>query len=227
MTKVNLKVRVSLSKDAWNVWDACNSSSHGMDWSKWAGPKLKKYVVGKKEQQAYKWLLPFLKEHHKAIGLRKRAKEIKAMLEPEFFRVIKTLEKITKKPFYRKDITLFLTTYPRCPYSWKKGYIWIRYNKDKNWQIHTLLHEMLHFQFMEYYGDEVWKAVGENKWDAIKEGMVVILSDYLKDWTGEGEKTYPIYEKFGKELTKIWKRVDGNFEKFIDESVKAVKKYKF
>ena len=220
MEKVNFKVRVSLAKDAWNVWNACNSSSHGMDWSKWAGPKLQKYVVGKKEQQAYKWLLPFLKKYHKELKLRKRAKEIQKMLEPEFPRIIKTIEEITQKPFYRKDITLFLTTYPRCPYNWKKGYIWIRRDKDLNWQIHTLLHELLHFQFHKYYGKKVIDAVGVENFEAIKEGMVVILNDYLKDWTGKQETVYPIYEKFAKELMKIWRKVDGDFGKFVERGVR-------
>ena len=154
-------------------------------------------------------------------------REIRKMLKPELPRIIKTIEEITQKPFYRKDITLFLTTYPRCPYNWKKGYIWVRWNEDLNRQIHTLLHELLHFQFHKYYGERLIKKIGKENFEAIKEGMVVILDDYLKDWTGRGETTYVVYRKFSKELMKIWRKVDGNFKKFVDESIKTVKKYNF
>ena len=227
MVKVDFKIRVSVIKDAWNVWDACNSSSHGMDWSKWAGPKLQKNVVGKKYLDAKKWLHPFLKEHYKKIGLTETAKSLRAMLEPEFPRVIETIERITQKPFYLKEVILFVTTYPRCPYYWRKGYIWIRHDKDKNWQIHTLLHELLHFQFHHYYGQRLRKKITEEEFEALKEAMVVILDDDLKNWTGKQETTYSIYKKFSEELRKIWQKTRGNFKKFVDEGVAVVGRYNF
>ena len=229
LMQANFKIRVDIRRDARNIWQACNKVSHGMDWKKRAEPNVYKHVVGKTQKQAFKWLLPYLKKLYKDIDLKSVARKMERDLDVEFPKIISVLEEITQKPIYRKDFTLFLTTFPRCPYNFDKGYIWVFYKDGKSRTINTLLHEILHFQFMQYYGKKVWKKVGSDvKWQAIKEGMVVILNDYTPKWTGIKEITYTMYEKFAKDLLKLWKgSANRNFKKFIDGAIELVEKYNF
>ena len=221
-------VKVDIKQDAWNIWQACNKVSHGVDWSQRVDPLIKENVVGKTEAEAYSWLVPYLEDRYKELGIDVWAKQIQAELMPEYPRIAQVIEEITQKPLYREDITLFVTTINRSPYNFDKGYIWIVFKQDKNKIINTLLHELLHFQFMKYYGDKVWDEVGEQKFQAIKEGMVVILNDYLSDWTDGKEITYTMYEAFAGELLKLWHgEANRQFDKFVAKSIELAKTYSF
>jgi len=226
--KTNIKVKIDINKDAWNYWQACsNQGLHGMDWSKRAEPIVLENVAGKTEAEAYAWLLPYLEQKYKEIDINVWAKQIQAELMPEYPKVMRVVEEITQKPFYLEDINLFVTTFNRSPYDWWKGSIWIVFDSSKDRIIRTLVHEMLHFQFHYYYGDKVIDEVGKAKFEAIKEGMTLILNDYLFEWTGIKETTYTIYEELAKELLNLWKSSSHDFKKFIEGSIKVVEKYDF
>lgn len=225
---ISFGVKVDIEKDARNYWQACNRVSHGVDWSKRAEPEVKENVAGKTETEAYAWLLPYLEQKYKEIDITAWAEQIQTELMPEYSKVVEVIEKITQKPFYLKNITLFLTTFNRCPYDFEKGHIWIYYKDDKNKIINTLLHELLHFQFHHYYEDDLQDKVSDSEWEAIKEGMTVILNDDLGGWTSHKEIAYSIYEDFAKELLELWQwSASRQFDKFVAGAVELVKDYDF
>lgn len=221
---VNFEVKVDIEKDARNIWQGCNQVSHGTDWKERAEPIVRENVVGKTEAEAYKWLMPYLKQKYQEIDIDAWAEQIQKELIPEYPRIVEVIEEITQKPLYLHKITLFVTTFNRCPYDWGKGYIWIVFKKDKNRIINNLLHEMLHFQFHRYYGDKVTRELGVQKFEAIKEGMTPILNDYLPDWIGRTEETYTIYEPLAEKLLKLWHgEANRQFDKFVTGAVELAK----
>jgi len=224
--KISFEVKVDIDKDAWNYWHACNNISHGVDWKERIDLEVQKHIVDKTQVQAFRWLLPYLRKKHKEINLEFVSKQIKDSLKNDFPKVIKKIEEITQKPIYRDDFTLFLTTLRRSPYNFDQGYIWIYYQSTQI--INTLGHELLHFQFMHYYSKDVWQKVNGKEWAAIKEGMVVILNDFLPEWTGVQEKTYPMYRAFAEELLELWQGpADRQFDKFVAGAVELVKNHDF
>ncbi|MBU1092492.1 hypothetical protein KJ836_02395 [Patescibacteria group bacterium] len=226
--EISFAVKIDIEKDAWNYWQACNRVSHGVDWSKRAEPIVKENVVGKTEAEARAWLLPYLEKKYQELDIQALADKLQIELMPEYPKVVEVIEKITQKPVYLKDVTLFLTTFNRCPYDFEKGHIWIYYKDDKNKIINTLLHELLHFQFHHYYDDDLQDKVSDSEWEAIKEGMTVILNDDLVGWTGHKEITYSIYEDFAEELLALWQgTANRQFDKFVAEAVELVKNHNF
>ncbi|MBU1092245.1 hypothetical protein KJ836_01045 [Patescibacteria group bacterium] len=225
---ISFGVKVDIEKDAWNIWQACNRVSHGVDWSKRAEPEVIENVAGKTETEAYAWLLPYLEHKYQKLDILVLADKLQSELMPEYPKVVEVIERITQKPFHLQNVTLFLTTFNRCPYDSEKGYVWIYYKYDKNKIINTLLHELLHFQFHHYYEDDLQDKVSDSEWEAIKEGMTVILNDDLANWTGHKEITYSIYEDFAKEILELWHgKADRQFDKFVAEAVELVKKHNF
>ena len=221
-------VKVDSKQDAWNIWQACNKVSHGMDWSQCVDVPIREKIVGQTEAEACSWLVPYLEGRYKELDIDFWAEQIQTELMSEYPKIVQVIEEITQKPLYRKDFTLFVTTINRSPYNFDKGYIWIVFKQDKNKIINTLLHELLHFQFMQYYGDKVWDAVGEQKFQAIKEGMVVILNDYLSEWTGQKEITYTMYEGFADELLKLWHEdTNRQFDEFVIKAIELARTYQF
>ena len=57
--KYNYNIDQNLYNDAWNWWNACNTSSHGFDWKTKTDPEVLKHIYGKSKKEAYKFLIPF------------------------------------------------------------------------------------------------------------------------------------------------------------------------
>ena len=47
------------------------------------------------------------------------------LFEKKFQDVCVSMETMTGKKLYLTDYTLFFTTFPRCPYEYEKGYVWL------------------------------------------------------------------------------------------------------
>jgi len=132
-----------------------------------------------------------------------------------------TMEMLTMHKIYRDDFTCFLTTFPRFPYDYKNGFVWISYKRRIDFQISVFIHELLHFQFFAYYAKEAEKVLDSEKFDALKEGMTIILDDEFSHITSVKDEGYDIHEDIRKEFLKIWKNLK-DFDLFIGEAIKIL-----
>src|SRR3972149_1337037 len=133
------KIIYNLNRDAWNWWNACNTSFQRVDWKKKIDPKFAKKLTGETKKEAFKFLIPFLKT--------KSTFKAKKLIEKEFAlkfnRSCQKIEKITGKPLCISHFKIYLTTFERAPYDEKKGIIYLPiYWKDP---MAIFLHELCHF----------------------------------------------------------------------------------
>lgn len=204
---INIKVELNINKDAWNWWHACNKISHGVDWKKRISPILWKKIYKKTEKEAYYFLIPYLKNYYKAHKkeLNKSLKQAEKLFNSQAKASCKLMEQVTKHKIYRKNFTCFLTTFPRCPYVFSKGYIWLCAIEPSKCYLATFLHELMHFQFIYYYKeDPIIKKLSENQYQKLKESLTFLLNYKFKKYLHQKEKGYKIYEKFTLKLEKFW-----------------------
>jgi hypothetical protein len=137
-------------------------------------------------------------------------------------RLFARMEKVTNHPIYRNDFTCFITSFPRFPYDYEKGYIWISNKRTFDGQVSIFIHELLHFQYFAYFGEKVWDELGPNKHGELKEAMTVILNEEFRDFTSEKEEGYEIHQELRKKLLLIWKKTK-NMDLFIEKAIKLMK----
>ncbi len=224
MSTISIKVELNIDRDAGNWYEACNKISHGTDWKQRISGELRDKIVGKTREEAYEFLFPYLKSLYGEKKLELMQIEMQEYLQELSSEFANRLSDLTKHPIAKKKITLFITTFPRCPFYFDKGYIWIPATRDKKRLVKVISHEILHFQYFAYYAEEVICQVDQQKSEWLREAMTPILNDYFGDLTGNSERTYPIFEDLWQKLSKIWNQ-DKDFDKFIDKSIVLLKSY--
>lgn len=220
-----LHIKLDLEKDAWNWWDACNKISHGVDWKENIDPNLQKHIVGKNQIEAYGFLLPYLEKLYQDMEIDKYIQEIQSGFDKINDKLFDKMAKITGHPVYRENFTCFITSFPRFAYDYPNGYIWISCKKGLDFQILTVIHEILHFQYFQYFGERVWDEIGKEKHAVLKEAMTVIINEEFQDITSEKETGYDLYKKLGNQLLNIWKNTK-NMDQFIDQAILLMKQSK-
>jgi len=223
MSKILIKL--DAEKDAWNWWHACNKVSHGVDWKTKISADIQKRIVSKSQKQAYSFLLPYLNQLHKQNSLQARVRPLQNGFNKKQAALFATMEKLTKHKIYRNNFTCFLTTFPRFPYDYEKGYIWISSKHNLDFQLSIFIHELLHFQFFTYYGEKVWDAIGPEKYQYLKEAMTVILNQEFKNVTSVKDQGYEIHKNLRQKFLKIWQQTK-DMDLFIDSAIKTAKTLK-
>lgn len=138
-------VKQNIRKDAWNWWNACNKISYGEDWKQRVDKKLQNKLVGRTREQSFNFLFPYLKNLYKKEKINQKKKEIKNILSRCQEKIFSRMEKITGKKIYRENFTCFLTTFPRAPYNFSHGYVWLPIIWPKETYIRTFVHECTKF----------------------------------------------------------------------------------
>lgn len=149
-----IKVKIDIKKDAWNWWDACNKISYGVDWKQRIDKKLHAKIAGKTEKEALVFLIPYLNKFYKKIHIEKKIEGVKKIFKQNNNTIFKRMEKITGRKIYREDFSIYLTTFPRAPYSYQAGYVWLPIIWPKETYIRTFIHELLHFQTYAYWQEK-------------------------------------------------------------------------
>jgi len=176
--KYSYKIRKNIYKDAWNWWDACNYSSHGMIWKNQVDDDFANKLIGKTNKEANKILIPFLKKVY--IDQEKEISETKTFFKKEFDQKFQEgcikIVNVMGKPIYRYDFTFYLTTMKRCPYFKPRGAIFLCVFWNNPMEV--FLHELCHFQFIHYWREnpksEVSKLSNE-QFEFLKESLTMIL----------------------------------------------------
>ena len=121
------------------------------------------------------------------------------VLDEEKQNITDLLQKIYQKPLPFEKITVYITTFPICPYSYKDRWFMISRNNSIAGFINTAKHELNHFMFHYYYLDKLMQQkVSQEKREKLKEALVIFsnpegndkpdikeLESYLKTLKGK------------------------------------------
>ena len=151
----------------------------------WFKNKLKQ---AKTKSEAGKVIGGFIQEN--ILTKAKKYKDLSANLEKTWkLKQIETLSKLESvygNPVPFNKLTVYLTSIPICPYSFKEGWIMVFANAPIDEQISTIRHELNHFMFY-YYFPQMKKSLGINKYESLKEALTV--------FTNPEEVGYPAQRK--------------------------------
>lgn len=210
--------KIDLEKDAWNWWDAGNKISYGENWKERVGKKLQAKIVGKSKSQAFKFLKPYLKSLYKKIKIRIQLAEVKKIFAEKSEEIFSRMEKLTNKKIYRKNFTCFLTTFPRAPYDYQRGYVWLPIVWPKQTYIRIFVHELLHFQTYAYWEKKCLKKLNREEFENLKEALTVVLNAEFLDLITWPDKGYLMHVGLRKKLLKFWNK-NRNFGKLIEYGI--------
>lgn len=91
--------------------------------------------------------------------------------------IIKPLEKAYGKKFPFKNITVYLTTAPSCPYNYEKKWYMIHRNSQIMNLFNVSIHELNHFMFYYYWRQYlIEKGLNNNQIEYLKESFTVLTS---------------------------------------------------
>lgn len=220
MSKITIKLNIE--EDAWNWWDACNKVSHGVDWKLKIPKKLRDKIYRKDKDEAFAFLLPYLKSYYENKPIAEYIKKIQHGFDERQEKIFSTMEIVTNRPIYRENFTCFITSFPRFPYRLEKGQIWLSSKRDVDYQVLIFIHELLHFQYFKYFGERVWDELGAEKHARLKEAMTVILNDEFKEVTQEKDEGYEIDFELREVLLSFWRK-SSNMDVFISKSIEYLK----
>jgi len=229
MPKVNFKY--DFKKDAWS-WVLIAKGKQdkwGMDPKQRIGfipqdllGKILAYDRKSAELLVLKYLAsnPKQKMYRLVIGKQlKVVEEIWRKIEPKYF---KRLAKITQKPIFWNNFKCCLTTGRMCPYSPKEKLFMISMWQPISANISTICHEILHLQFLYYYGDYCRKFLSEQQKEDLKEAITFILNTDFGDLFAGYDHGYPNHQELREKLKSIWLK-DKNFKRFLDKAIKITK----
>lgn len=113
--------------------------------------------------------------------------------------IINPLEKVYRKPLLFKKVTIYLTTFSICSYSYEEKWFMSGRNASIESHIDTSKHELNHFMFYYYYLNKLDKlGVSKEKRERLKEALAILtnpegndkpavkkLENYLKTLAGK------------------------------------------
>lgn len=180
MTKIH--VTYDLQTDANNRREATNKCNYRSNRKEKAFDRQKEMVAiieNKPQEIANQHLLPFLEKYYvdNQKEFSHRVKIAEETFEKEGQKILDRIAKITKFPIDHEQINMFITTYPRCPYNWEKGYIWMAIKMSPEHIKRLLAHEVIHFQFHKYYSDlpEI-ASLTFPQYDTLKESLTFLIN---------------------------------------------------
>lgn len=212
-------VNQNIKKDAWNWWQACNRVSYGMDWKQRVDKKIQNKLVGKTKQQAMVFLIPYLKKVYKKLKINQSKKEIQNIFKQSQKEIFLRMEKMTGRKIYRKNFICFLTTFPRAPYNYSRGHVWLPVIWPRETVVRAFVHELLHFQTYAYWKKRCLKRLTNTEFENLKEALTVILNEEFMDLIMWPDKGYPMHKNLRAKLLIFWRK-NKNFDKLIDYGVK-------
>jgi len=218
-------VKQNIKKDAWNWWHACNKISYGENWKQRIDKKLQKKLIGKTRKQAFIFLMTYLKDLYKKEKINQKKKEIQNLLERNQKEIFLRMEKVTGKKICQRELICFLTTFPRAPYNYLRGYIWLPIIWPKETYLRTFIHELLHFQTYAYWGKKCLKKLTNKEFENLKEALTIILNEEFMDLIIWPDRGYKVHKNLRAELLN-YRRENKNFNKLINYGVKIYPKYR-
>lgn len=152
----------------------------------------------------------------------KKQLEVEKEYSETFLRACEYVEKITNRPLAIKSVKVYLTTFPRAPYSVEDGIIYFCIFWDN--VISTLLHELLHMQVIKYWRnnkDSKISKLSEKEFVYLNESLTFLVNDFTNKQLDIG---YEKHSAFRDELEKYWDK-GCSFEELLSFASSRVDKY--
>lgn len=215
-------------EDMKTIWETCNTKqySYGTNFKELVTKNIIRICQGKKFGESKNELRKVMKDMYESPiidiivnSFNKGWKKI----DKEYF---KRLEKIMKYSFDFKEIPVYLTNSPRCPYDPDKKHPSFHSHLYSNLfgTLGVAMHELMHIQF---HNSKYWKIcekeLGNKQTHDLKEALTVLLNLEFKDlmiWEDQG---YPTHKELRNFIAKEWKK-KKDFDKLINSSIKWIKK---
>jgi hypothetical protein len=212
--------RFDKHKDLWNAWYVAN---HKAQWQ----AKVSKEVLsvlslckGKRFEECKHQLEKLYQDFYKSPLIKQSVKLFQAAwnkIGNEFF---KRLERMTKKPFPFNQVTVYLTTQPRCPYNVEERWLMVCFFGNIFYAVAAIAHELMHLHFHHYYWEKVEREIGHEKAAELKEALTVLLNLEFRDlWfvldKGKPGKKQQALRKFVEAEWKKKKDFDGLIKKCV------------
>ncbi len=217
-------VKQNIGKDAWNWWNACKKISYGEDWKQRIDKSLQNKLAGKTKEQSFSFLIPHLEKLYKKEKINLKKEESQSIFRRQQREIFSRMQKVTGRKIYRENFTCFVTTFPRAPYDYRRGYVWIPVIWPKETYVRTFVHELLHFQTYAYWQKRCLVKLAEDEFENLKEALTVILNEEFMDLIIWPDKGYKIHKKLREKLLKFW-QAKKNFDALIMYGVKIYHKY--
>lgn len=215
--KYKYVLKLDLYSDAWNWWEGCNRVSHGQDWKNKVDQSVIENIYGKSQEEANKFLIPFLKNKYKEEKklIQDKTDFINEKFAKNFEQGCRKMEEVMGKPLYRKGFTFIITSFGRAPYDKEKGLIFLPYKWND--PMLTFLHELCHFQFIHYwrenFGSDVSK-LSENQFEFLKESLTIILDKKTFPMIKKDDAGYELHKQLRRKLKTFWEK-EKDFEKLV------------
>lgn len=203
------KIVKDINKDTWNWYDGCNSIGYGVDWKQRVDADIVARIYGKDKKTAYKYLVPYLENLYETQAEPMGYGEafINDRYTKFFLPACEKLVEITSQPLYRNDFTIYLTTFPRGPYSYETGEFWLCIFWTN--PIANFMHETLHFQFIHYWRnnpDSPVSKMSEDNFGDLKEALTVVLDESLLPTIERPDEGYKSHAELREKLHRHWSR---------------------
>jgi len=226
--KYKYKVKLDIKQDADNWYTGCTRASlHGIDFTERAPKEIIEKIRGMNEKEAFKFLIPYLKEKYitEKDEIDKYITYVKNEYSQKFNKGCQKVVNILGKPIYRNDFTTFISTFPRGPYNYEHGYTW----QPVGWldPIRGFLHELMHFQFIHYYRNNPDSAVSKlsnEQFEYLKESLTIILNKDFVPLISMSDKGYEKHKNFRQELKLFWES-NKNFDELVEFGLKRIPHY--
>lgn len=211
----------NIKKDVQNWQNAVEAQGYGVDWAKYIPNNLSVKCI-----KTNGCLTKYLKNHYYGAGLidiylKKLKKEI------DILEIQKDLEFLMNQKFSDKvKISIFITTFQRCPYNIKENFFYIRYRDDENFKqsITNIYHELMHFLFhWNYWQKCQYAGLNENQIHNIKESFTALLNPILIKKNFPIDKGYKIHQELRNKILKFWQE-SNDFEIILERIIKEIKK---
>jgi len=222
-----VKVKRSVEKDARNWWEANNQLSYGYDFSKNLPEEIRKKVKGKKWKGMKHFLKSMIKKkYEKESGFNFLQNEFLPYWNKKEKEIVNILNKIHKNKFPVKFVNIYYTSCKRCPYGKEGEGFFIQlneYNKNKDFLVSIIIHELMHLYFWRYYRNLCLKKglTGEQTED-IKEAFTILIDEEFKGVINAKDEGYEMHQKIRKFILKEWKK-SKDFKKVLLATIDFIK----
>lgn len=155
-----------------------------------------------------------------------KKKKLEEKLKSNFQEACVWIEKITGKKFSKEKTTIFLTTFPRAPYSPEENtmYFYVHWNDI----VGIFLHEVLHMQIYRYWRTNPKSIVSKLSKDDfifLNESMTFLLNEAPMNLVEKNDLGYPKHSEFRKELEKLRKEKKISFEELLEFGAENLKRF--
>lgn len=205
MKKCSYKILYDLKKDTKNWLSAVDESE--FEEKKWQdglyGYYLEEFnkVSKMSASNAKKELRTFILTHFKN-DIRKKQFEVEKEYSRNFLNACEYVEKVTDRPLAIKSVKVYLTTFPRAPYSIKEKTIYFCIFWDD--AISTFLHELLHMQVIKYWRNNKRNEISklsEKDFVYLNESLTFLVNGFTNKKLDVG---YKKHSAFRDELKEYW-----------------------